>query len=87
MDTASTQGIYKCVCACEPRGHCVCAYTSDLLTLPHEEEEGDVAACACFMWALCVDAVEGTTCLWQSVTSHVSVLYVSLGHKLSFTAG
>ena len=73
--TRWTVEVLKCVCACEPREHCVCACTSDLLSLP---DEGDVAACACFTWVLYVDAVEGMACLWQSVTSHVSVLCVSV---------
>lgn len=30
-------------CACEPRKCCVCTLTSETLSLPAEEEEGDVA--------------------------------------------
>lgn len=55
----------------------MCACTGDLLSLP-DEEERDAAACAYFTWVLQVDAVEGMACLWQSVTSHISVLRVSV---------
>lgn len=30
-------------CACEPRKCCVCTWTSETLSLPAEEKEGDIA--------------------------------------------
>ena len=38
---AGTQGIHECacVCACEPEECYVCACTSDLLSLPAQEEK------------------------------------------------
>lgn len=39
---ADTGGIYECVRACKPRECCVYAFTSGLLSLPVEEEEGDL---------------------------------------------
>ena len=39
MGLASTRGNHKCACVCEP-GEChTCAYTSDLLPLPAQQEE------------------------------------------------
>ena len=47
---------------------CVRAFTSELLSLPAEEEEGDLTVyvyvlCESYMWVL----LKAAPCLWQSV--------------------
>ena len=65
---ASTQGIRECACAFKSRECRVCAFTSELLSLPPEEEEGDLAVyayvlCRSYMYVL----LKAAPCLWQSV--------------------
>lgn len=86
-----TAGICECVCTCEPRGHCAYACTSDILSLPAEEEEGDLPVYAyvlfeSYMYVL----LKAAPCLWQSdwprqcpLCVHVSGTFARLRYWLN----
>lgn len=52
-----TQQICECVCAYESRKCCVCAFISELQSLPAEGEEGDLVSVIMFyvspVWRYC----------------------------------
>ena len=53
---------------CESRECRVCAFASDLLSLPAKEEEGDLAVYAYVLCESCMSVLlKAVPCLWQSV--------------------
>lgn len=74
------------LCTCEQGECCVCACTSDLISLPAREEEG---VSTIYVYVLHESCWRQPLAEAACVTGHVSVLCVSvtLGYMLSFTTG